>query len=298
LKPPAEWTIRIHGEVKNPRQLALKELMLAVESRGTVLMECAGNARELRYGLLSVADWSGIPIQKVIDSSGPTAKAKRILINGYDEHTAVSTHSTPTCSWIFSFDELLKAKAIFATELNGRTLPPNQGAPVRLLVPGWYGCSEVKWVDEIKFVDDEEAGTLQMREFAPRTLQTGVPELARDYHPATIDQAALPVRVEQWISGDKVSYRIVGITWGGPSRTNRLKIRFIHDHPTPFAPIDFCAIATTNPEYGIWCHRWEPAEPGPYRIQVRVDKNTSPARKQSLGHYDRVVKVPSGASAS
>ena len=53
------------------------------------------------------------------------------------------------------------------------------------------------------------------------------PDKARDYRPATIDQVALPVRVEAWRLDGKVAYRVVGITWGGPKRTDKLLIRFV-----------------------------------------------------------------------
>ena len=217
LQAPAEWTISIEGEVKEPKKIPLKNLLSAVESQGPVLLECSGNARDLRYGLLSVADWAGISMKEIIRQAQPTSKAQSILIGGYDEDSHLpltqppyKTHSWPTCSWIFTIDQLVEAGAFLATQLNGVPLPKDQGASVRLVVPGWYGCVEVKWVNQIKFVDDNEPATLQMQEFASRTFQKMhldesnpqppglAPELARDYRPATIDQVAIPVRAEAW----------------------------------------------------------------------------------------------------
>ena len=114
-----------------------------------MLLECSGNARELRFGLLSVADWAGIPIREIIKLAQPTSKAKAILVNGFDDDSNLprsvaplyQPHSWPTCSWIFTFDQLVEAGAFLATEMNGAPLPKDQGAPVRLVVPGWYGCS-------------------------------------------------------------------------------------------------------------------------------------------------------------
>jgi DMSO/TMAO reductase YedYZ molybdopterin-dependent catalytic subunit len=297
LKAPPEWTIKIHGEVKQPQEVPLKQLLPHVESKGPVLLECSGNARELRFGLLSIADWSGIPIEKVIKLAQPTAKAKAILVNGFDDDSHLpyhpppyQTHSWPTCSWIFTFDQLVGAGAFLATELNGQPLPKDQGAPVRLIVPGWYGCAEAKWVNEIKFVDDNQPATLQMREFAARTFQTMHyefaesfgPEQARDYRPATIDQAALPVRVEAWKLNGKVAYRVVGITWGGPKRTDKLMIRFLHSRFPKYQPVDFCKTTTSNREYGIWSHHWQPTQPGLHWIEMRLGDRGIPSRKMSL----------------
>lgn len=321
LRPPPEWTIKIHGEVKETQDVPLKKLLPAVESKGSVLVECSGNARELGFGLLSVADWAGVPIQQVIKFAEPTSRAKAILFNGFDDDSHLpfhpppyTTHSWPTCSWVFTFDQLADAGAFLATELNGAPLPKEQGAPVRLIVPGWYGCTEAKWVNEIKFVDNDEPATLQMREFAGRTLQplhvdesdqkpTAIgPVLARDYRPATIDQAALPVRVEAWKLDGKMAYRVVGITWGGPRRTDKLLIRFVHGNAPQYEPVQFCRTRTSNPAYGIWLHHWQPRRRGPHWIEMRSGDRSVPSRKMSMPvkissdqrvtYHARLVQVP------
>jgi DMSO/TMAO reductase YedYZ molybdopterin-dependent catalytic subunit len=321
LQASPDWTIKLHGEVKQAQDVPLKKLLPSVESKGPVLLECSGNAREqLRFGLLSVGEWAGIPIEKVLKLAQPTSKAKAILVNGFDDDSHLpyhpppyQTHSWPTCSWIFTIDQLVGAGAFLATELNGQPLPKDQGAPVRLLVPGWYGCTEAKWVNEIKFVDDNQPATLQMQEFATRTFQpTHVDEMgkgpygpvqARDYHPATIDQAALPVRVEAWKLDGKLAYRVVGITWGGPRRTDKLMIRFLAGRLQKFQPVNFCKTTTSNREYGIWCHHWQPSHPGPYWIEMRLADRGIAARKMSqrlqigqnetIAYHARSVHIPS-----
>ncbi len=322
LRPPEDWTIQIGGEVQKPQALSLKRLDSAVEAKGPVLLECSGNHRELRFGLLSVANWEGIPIGKVLKLAEPTSKAKAVLIKGFDDDSNLpdrgppyKTHSWPTCSWIFTFEQLDRAGAFLATRMNGKPLPEDQGAPVRLVVPGWYGCTEVKWVNEIKLVDNDQPATLQMLEFGGRTLQETRfdaalsphpvgPKWARDYRPASIDQAALPVRVEQWKLGGKLVYRVVGITWGGPDRTEKLKIRFRRGrHEAPFEPVLFCKGRSSISSYGLWVHRWEPTKPGPYWIDVQLDAPGVRARKMTteeplsrrgpvVKHFERAVMIP------
>ena len=70
----------------------------------------------LKFGLLSVANWGGVPFEKFISLAHPTSKAKAVLINGFDDDTNLPdhgppyrTHSYPTCSWIFPIDVLVKA---------------------------------------------------------------------------------------------------------------------------------------------------------------------------------------------
>ena len=94
------------------------------------------------------------------------------------------------------------------------------------LVPGWYGCVSIKWVDEIKVVDDSTEATSQMQEYASRTHQQGVPKLARDFALATVDPAAVPIRVEKWLVNNQIKYRVVGILWGGSQPVHNLEIKF------------------------------------------------------------------------
>jgi DMSO/TMAO reductase YedYZ molybdopterin-dependent catalytic subunit len=313
LRPPSDWKIKVHGEVKQAQQLSLKSLESFVEPKGPVLLECSGNAPLLKFGLLSVADWAGVPLERVIKIAQPTAKAKAVLIGGFDDDSNLPdrgppyhTHSWPTCSWVFPIEQLVHFGAFLATRMNGQPLPKNHGAPVRLIIPGWYGCSEVKWVNEIKFVDEQQKATWQMLEFSDRTnqdisrgRQPGFrhpfgPALAKDYRAATIDQAALPVRVEQWNLGGKIVYRIVGITWGGPVRSEKLKIQFTgRKAASPWAPLDFCKAATSNSQYGIWMHTFTPPKKGYYRIHVRLqDTKVNHGRRLQGGEYDRRVFIP------
>jgi DMSO/TMAO reductase YedYZ molybdopterin-dependent catalytic subunit len=159
-------------------------------------MECAGNPRTLHFGLISAANWAGIPLAKVLPRVEPRSGASWVLISGFDRHSQPSEHSMPGASWIFTREQMESAGAFLATEMNGQPLPPDHGFPIRLVAPGWYGCTCIKWVSEIAMVDEAAPATGQMREFAERTHQAGTPELARDFQPATIDLAAMPVRVE------------------------------------------------------------------------------------------------------
>ena len=310
LRPPAVWQITVHGEVKQSKDVSLESLKASVESRGPVLLECSGNAGQLRNGLLSVADWSGIPIEKIIKLAQPTKKAKAIYVNGFDDDTNLpdngppyGKHSYPTCSWIFPIETLVDAGAFLATEMNGAPLPKDHGAPVRLVIPNWYGCSEVKWVNEIKFVDNDQDATWQMKEFSDRTGQQTHrvpgfyhalgPDMARDYTPATIDQAAIPVRVEQWKLGGKTVYRIVGITWGGPHRSEKLKIRYvIGRRSSNWEPVGFCKAATSISQYGIWTQAFTPPRKGYYKIEVRLEDTKIRSRRLTGGVYDRGVFIP------
>jgi len=290
LDPPADWPIAVIGQVDAPSTLALADLRALVEPLGVYLLECSGNASGGHFGLISAADWAGVRFADILPRLAARPEATRVRISGFDEHSTPSSggHSTPGASWIFTFDELLDAGAFLALEMNGTPLPKDHGAPVRLFVPGWYGCTCIKWVNEIALVDDDEPATGQMKEFAARTHQNGVPDLARDYAPAAIQQAAMPVRVEKWKVSGKLRYRIVGILWGGSKPTDKLEISFGDD---AWEPVSVCPAVTSNQTWSLWEHAWEPRKTGPTSITLRVNDATVPQIRLDQRWYLRQVAV-------
>jgi DMSO/TMAO reductase YedYZ molybdopterin-dependent catalytic subunit len=284
------WAISVSGLVDSPTTLTMADLTPLVEDQGVHVLECSGNSDGGAFGLMSAARWAGVPIDKVLDMLSIRPEATRVLLSGFDGHSVPSSggHSSPGAALVFTFDELINAGAFLATEMNGVPLPRDHGFPVRLYVPGWYGCCSIKWLDEIRLVDDSEPATSQMIEFAWRTHQPGTPSLARDYIPATMDQAAMPVRVEKWNVDGAIVYRIVGILWGGYEPTDGLQIRF---GGGSFEPVNVCPKQTTNATWTLWSHAFRPAGPGVYPIELRIDDPLIPTRRLDNGWYLRSVVI-------
>jgi len=288
LEDQKPWLIRLGGLIKQSLNLTLGDLRGLVRPAGLHLMECAGNVRATRFGMLSVADWAGAPMSEVLSVLKTKPQATRVLISGFDRYSTKSVTSTPGASWIFTFEELKTSKAFLATEMNGQPLSKDHGAPVRLVVPGWYGCTCIKWVNEITLVDDEVEATSQMQEYAARIHQPGVPRLARDYRSASIDQAAMPIRVEKWRVNGKINYRVVGILWGGSRPVNVLEIRFNPDED--YVPVDSFE-QTANDPWSFWTHAWTPRKTGIYMIRLRVKDPPVQTRRLDTGYYLRSVEI-------
>lgn len=290
IDPNAPWSIDVGGLVDNPGSLSMSDLTPLVKPMGPHVLECSGNSDGGSFGLLSAAEWSGVPIQDVLDMFQVQSGATRVLIKGFDGHSVPSAggHSSPGAAWVFTFEQLQQAGAFFATEMNGETLPNDHGFPVRLFVPGWYGCANIKWVDEIRFVDDAEPATSQMREFAWRTHQTDAHALAKDYIPATMDQAAMPIRVEKWRLDGAIVYKLVGIMWGGYELTDKLMISLGNGL---FVPVDVCPNQETNATWTVWEHLWKPNATGTFEISMSIFDSDIPTRRLDAGWYVREVII-------
>lgn len=280
--------VKLGGPVESAQSLAIESLRKTAKPMGAHLMECAGNVRQARFGLLSVGNWAGIPVPEILERVKPKSSATRVLISGFDRYAHESQTSVPGASWIFTREQLEKAGAFLATELNGQPLARDHGAPVRLVVPGWYGCTCIKWVNEITFVGEDAESTSQMREYAARTAQRGVPELAKDFQAAIIEQAAMPVRVEKWSVAGKMQYRVVGIAWGGTQPVKVLQIRFNPEED--YVTVDNFHQIRNDP-WTVWTHDWSPKSTGTYAIRLSVKEPAVQARRLDSGYYVRSVEI-------
>ena len=305
LPPTASWKVRIHGLVERPVEVAAEELRREAADMGAHLLECAGNSRAAHFGLMSAALWTGVPLERLLERVRLLPRATRVLVSGFDEHSVLDPASVPGASWIFGLDQIREAGAFLATGMNRAPLSPDHGYPLRLVVPGWYGCTAIKWVNEIALVDEDAPATDQMREYAGRTHQdrggprddflvrTGRrpegPRLARDFQPATIDSAALPVRVEKLgADGGNALYQIVGILWGGRAPARALGIRLNPD--LSFAPVEAIGPGDGH-TWTLWSHTFQPPAPGRYRIELSVRDPPARTRRLDMGFYAREIEI-------
>jgi DMSO/TMAO reductase YedYZ molybdopterin-dependent catalytic subunit len=282
------WTIHVAGLVEKPISILAEALAKKARPMGVHLMECSGNTRSAHFGMMSIAAWDGVPLEELLQMVKPKVSAFRVAVSGFDHYKEESMTSEPGASWILTPDQLFSSKAFLATKMNGQPLSEDHGAPVRLMVPGWYGCVCVKWVNQIELVSEDAPATSQMLEYASRTMQAGVPALARDYRPAIIDPAAMATRIEKRLVGGRIQYRIAGIQWGGIVPAEAVEIRF--DPADRFLPVENLPSAPGN-NWHFWRYEWSPPGTGKFTIRLRLNAPGIAARRLDSGYYDRAVDI-------
>lgn len=294
--PPAAahdnaWTIRTSGLIARAATLTSADLTRQARNMGPHLLECSGNNNPSNFGLMSVCKWDGVLLSDVVSRLRPSSGATSVLVGGMDHEGQRSADSIGGASWIFPLSSLDRLGAFLAVRMNGEPLPVDHGAPVRLVVPGWYGCTWIKWVNEVRLTAPDEPATSQMKEFAGRTHQAGRHDLARDYASADIQTAAMPIRVEKRRGPNGIEYRIVGIVWGGDRPVDRLAIRFRADDT--WTPFSICPAPKTQRVWSLWEYRWKPEAPGVYDIALRVPDGSVPQRRLDTGYYMRQIRLES-----
>ncbi|MGH2637121.1 MAG: sulfite oxidase [Actinomycetota bacterium] len=189
--PPVDvavWRLRVGGSVARPRELSLDELRRSPTVTQAVTLECAGNGRAFldprpvsQPWLLEAvgnAEWTGVPLRDVLEDSGVGPGTLEVLFTGLDRGVEGEVEQAYERS--LPLDEAMREDVLLAFEMNGEPLPPQHGFPLRLVVPGWYGMTHVKWLSRVSVLTEPFAGYQQARGYRLRSDpdEDGVP-LAR-----------------------------------------------------------------------------------------------------------------------
>ena len=151
---PDKHQLVIHGMVKQPLKFSMSDLMRYPSVSKIFFLECSGNGLadwtkaasttvQQSHGLLSCAQWTGVPVSALLDEAGSDPAAKWVLFEGADG--SAHARSIPI--------EKVMADTLLVYGQNGERLRPEQGYPLRVLIPGWEGNVSVKWVRRIKVSD-------------------------------------------------------------------------------------------------------------------------------------------------
>jgi DMSO/TMAO reductase YedYZ molybdopterin-dependent catalytic subunit len=181
----ADWTLDIGGLVEKPLRFTLEELKRCSERTLRVTLECAGNGRAAiaprsqsqpwHHEAVGTAEWTGTPLKGILERVGLVANARDIVFYGRDHGFSGGIEHDYGRS--LSPEQALGEDVLLAWAMNGSPLLPQHGFPLRLIVPGWYGMTSVKWLDRIQVIDRpfdgyQQVGTYIYRE---RADEPGVP---------------------------------------------------------------------------------------------------------------------------
>jgi sulfane dehydrogenase subunit SoxC len=157
---PGAWHLRIGGAVERALELSLAALKKDPAISLPVTLECAGNGRSLlkprplsqpwTLEAVGTALWTGVPLAYVLAQAGVEPEAVEVVFTGLDEGIQGGVRHQYARS--LPIAEAMRGDVVLAYKMNGSELPPQHGYPLRLVVPGWYGMTSVKWLQSIQVV--------------------------------------------------------------------------------------------------------------------------------------------------
>ena len=278
----ATYRLRVSGLVDRPLSLSLAALR-AMPSRELVFgFECSGNRGPVN-GLSSNGRWRGVPLRAVLERAGVKPEAREIVLFGADhgeEEVEFRGRTFPVDQQYgrsLQRDRALSDEPLLAYSLNDEPLTTHQGRPLRLLVPGWYGAPNVKWLSEIHVQEDQYLGKYQARWY--RTLKGEMVNGEMKWKETAITKMQLKsfiARVTRETT-DGSRHNVFGVVMhdGTPLRSVEVKV---DDGPWQPATLD---PATTSEQYGwkFFNYTWNGATPGEHTVTSRatdVDGDVQP----------------------
>ena len=150
------WTVSVGGLVNKPRNFDLDELLQFPQEERIYRLRCV-------EGWSMVIPWAGFPLAKLLEAVEPNSEAKYVAFQTLLDPKRMPNQRTGVLDWPYveglRLDEATHPLTILATGLYGETLPPQDGAPIRLVVPWKYGFKSIKSVVKITLVRDEPPST-------------------------------------------------------------------------------------------------------------------------------------------
>jgi DMSO/TMAO reductase YedYZ molybdopterin-dependent catalytic subunit len=266
---PAAFRLKVTGLVNRPASLSLEELRQIGGAELVAGFECSGNRRPLQ-GLCSNGRWTGVPLRAVLERARVKAEAREFVFFGADRGQEEVEFRTEKFTVEQQFgrslsrERALSPDPFLAYALNGEPLTRHQGSPLRLIVPGWYGVANVKWLAEIHVQDEEYLGKYQARWY--RRLQGELIDGEMKWKETAITRMQLKsfiARVSR--AGRRCTVLGVVLNDGTPLKSVEVKV---DDGPWRAAALD----QSTRGKYSwkLFTYGWDDPAPGEHTLLSRV----------------------------
>jgi sulfane dehydrogenase subunit SoxC len=221
LIDPAQHRLVIHGLARNPRIFTMDDIVRFPSVSRIHFLECSGNTGtewekpvssnvQLSHGLLSCAEWTGVPLSVLLQEVGIQPEATWILAEGADG--AAMSRSVPVAK------ALEDALVVYAQ--NGERLRPEHGYPLRLFLPGFEGNMSIKWLRRLKLGD----APFQTREETSKYTDVLADGSARQFTFLMEAKSVITSPSPGHVLRDKGFHEISGLAWTGNGRVRRVDV--------------------------------------------------------------------------
>ncbi|HMF96597.1 MAG TPA: molybdopterin-dependent oxidoreductase [Vicinamibacterales bacterium] len=267
---PATFKLKISGLVDKPLQLSLDDLKKMGATDIVVGFECSGNRGPIQ-GLCGNGKWTGVPLKKVLDTAGVKPAAREFVFFGADKGEEEVEWRTQKYKIDVPFGRALNREkamsdAPFLTwALNGEPLSKHQGKPLRLLVPGWYGVANVKWLSQIHIQEDAYLGKYQARWY--RTVRGEMIDGEMKYMETAVTHMN-PKSFVARVTKNGSACKVLGVILNDGTGIKSVEVK-VDEGAWQAATLD---PATAKDKYGwkLFTYTWNNPTPGEHTLVSRV----------------------------
>ena len=219
------WRLEVSGLVENPLTLTIEDIKARPKQDVTFTLECSGNHGFPTFtGGIGNAKWGGTPLAPILKEAGIRENGIEVIFFGHDvgEEERRDVKMRQNFARSLSVEDALQDTNILCYEMNGEPLPHPNGAPLRLITPGWYGIACVKWLKRIEVRDTRFMGRFMGRDYVT-IREEKRPDGESVWMETSVGRTKLKsLAAKVTRIGD--TYRIYGAAWGAPIETVEVRI--------------------------------------------------------------------------
>jgi DMSO/TMAO reductase YedYZ molybdopterin-dependent catalytic subunit len=270
---PATFRLKVTGLVDRPKSISLDELKKMGSTDLVAGFECSGNRGPVQ-GLCGNGRWTGVPLKAVLDSAGVKPAAREFVFFGADHGEEEIEWRTQKFKLDQQFgrslnrEQALSGQPFLAWALNGDPLTRHQGSPLRLIVPGWYGVANVKWLAQIHAQEEAYLGKYQARWY--RTLRGEMIDGEMKWKESAVTHMQLKSFIAR-VTKDGSRHKVLGVVLNDGTPLKSVEVK-VDDGPWQPATLD----PATNSKYSwkLFSYSWNGATPGEHTLVSRVTDAT------------------------
>lgn len=219
------WKLEISGLVENPMILTIDDIKARPKRDVTFTLECSGNHGFPTFtGAIGTAKWGGTPLAPILKEAGIKEDGIEVIFFGHDsgEEKLRKVTMKQNFARSMSVEDALEATNMLCYEMNEVPLPHDNGAPLRLIAPGWYGIACVKWLKRIEVRNTRFMGRFMARDYVTMRKETR-PDGESVWMETSVGRTQLKSLAAK-VARNGSQYRIYGAAWGAPIKTVEVSI--------------------------------------------------------------------------
>jgi DMSO/TMAO reductase YedYZ molybdopterin-dependent catalytic subunit len=259
------WKLEVGGLVERPRSFSLQDLKARPAKEHNATIECSGNGPA--GGLVANARWKGTTLGRLLVECGIKPGAIEVVFFAADHGVEKIRGGEYPQNFArsLSLQDAMKANVLLSYEMNGQPLVKGHGAPLRLVVPGWYGVAWVKWLNRIELHDRPFLNRFMGRDYVTiRGEKRGEEVIWRETSVGKMNLKSIPARVTRLSSG---ALHVTGAAWTDGTPIKSVDVR-VDDGL--WQPAKLRTNSNEPNAWTFWSFEWTGAEPGEHTLSSRV----------------------------
>ena len=263
-----DHVLEVSGLVRKPKKLTLADIKARKRKTITATLECGGNGSATTFmGAIGNVRWTGTPLAALLDDCAPLKRGIEVVFFGSDEKIEKIREKDYAQNFARSLhiSDAKRDDLLLCYEMNGQPLAKEHGFPLRLVVPGWFGITWVKWLNRIEVLDRRYMSKYMAQEYVTlRGEQRDEKTIWRLTSVGPLDIKSIIARAVQLKNG---SLRLTGAAWGDGTPIKTVEVQI---DGGPWLPATIDHSRRDRYTWRFFTFDWKSPSAGEHRIVSRA----------------------------